>query len=241
MFTNTNLKAELIDNFMGTRTLLSVTSPTAVSFTITDDPASKATDRFKVVFGAFGNPQGVDVITVNAVQQNNSVQVSWTAKTETDMVKYEIEKSTFGTVFAPVNNKMALGNSSLPVNYNWVDASPNMGSNFYRIKGIDKAGNVRYSNVVRVLFGKGEPAIVVYPNPMQGTSFKIDMYNLVKGTYVLKLYDNTGQLVYTEPLKHDGSQATKTINLNADIGKGAYQLQLNGGNGFKTTQKMIKN
>jgi hypothetical protein len=67
------------------------------------------------------------------------------------------------------------------------------------------------------------------------------MYNLVKGTYVLKLYNNMGQLVYTDQLQHDGSQATKIIYLNKDIDKGAYQLQLSNASGYKTTKSIIKN
>ena len=212
-----------------------------VSFTITDDAASKATDRFKVVFGAFGSPTGVDAITIKASQKNNGVQVDWTSKTETDMLRYEVEKSTYGTNFVKANSTIARGNSTTPVDYNWFDTNPNMGTNFYRVKGIDKAGNVRYSEMVRVLFGKGEPSIVVYPNPVEGRTFKMDMYNLVKGTYVLNLYSNDGRLVHTEQLQHDGSQATRTITLNSDISKGAYQLQLMSDNGFRTTKTLIKN
>lgn len=241
VFTNTNLKAELIDNYLGTRTLLSVTDPTVVAFKVTADAASKATDRFKVVFGAFGGPQGIDAITIKASQQNDGVQVDWASKTETDMLKYEVEKSTYGTTFVKANSTPALGNSTLPVNYNWFDANPNMGTNFYRVKGIDKAGNVRYSEVVRVMFGKGDPRIVVYPNPMEGNTFKVDMYNLVKGIYLLNLYNSMGQLVYTEQLQHDGSQATRTITVKGEIGRGAYQLQLSNSNGFKTTHTLIKN
>jgi hypothetical protein len=48
-------------------------------------------------------------------------------------------------------------------------------------------------------------------------------------------------LVHTQQLQHDGSQATRTINLNGNIAKGAYQLQLKGDNGFKTTKVFIKN
>ena|GEM_PF-951585 len=240
-FTNTNLKAELVDNYLGTRTLLSVTAPTTVAFTITADAASKATDRFKVVFGAFGSAQGVDAITIKASQQNGGVQVDWTSKTETDMLRYEVEKSTYGTTFAKTNSTTALGNSTSPVNYNWFDVKPNMGTNFYRVKGIDKAGNVRYSDIVRVLFGKGEPHIVVYPSPMEGNTFKVDMYNLAKGNFQLNLYNAMGQKVYTEQWQHDGSQATKIIQIKGEIGKGAYQLQLSGDNGFKTSQIIIKN
>lgn len=238
-FSNTNLKAELVDNFLGTRTLLSITNPTTVSFTINDNPASAAVDRFKVVFAAFGNPQGVDAITVQAGQQGSGVQVDWTTKTETDMVNYEVERQTYGTAFVKLNSTAAKGNSLTAVDYSWLDNNPVTGTSFYRIKGTDKAGNVRYSEAVRVLYGKGEPALVVYPNPVEGRSFKVDMYNLAKGAYLLNLYNNMGQLVYSQQLKHDGSQATRTITTDAEMTKGAYQLQLSGGNGYKTSQRVI--
>jgi hypothetical protein len=242
VFTNTNLKAELVDKFLGIRTLLSVTSSTTVAFTITDNPASAATDRFTVVFGSFGSPSGVDAITIKASRQNGGVQVDWTSKTETDMVKYEVEKSAYGTSFSKANTTTALGNSTTPVNYNWFDTNPTMGNNFYRIKGIDKAGNVRYSDMVKVLFGKGEPGIVVYPNPMTGKVFQVDMNNLAKGAHQLNLYNSMGQQVYSQKIQHDGSQAaTQTIDLNMDVEQGVYQLQLIGDNGFKTTKSIIKN
>jgi hypothetical protein len=48
--------------------------------------------------------------------------------------------------------------------------------------------------------------------------------------------------VYTGQIQHDGgSLATKTIDLNSDVSKGVYQLQLSSDNGFKTTQQIIKN
>ncbi len=246
VFSNTNLKAELVDHFLGTRTPLSITAPTVVSFTVTADAASSATDRFKVVFGAFGSPTGVDAITIKASQaagsgvQNNGVQVDWASKTETDMASYEVERSTYGTSFTKVNTTAALGNSTTPVSYNWFDAKPNMGSNFYRVKGIDKAGNVRYSEMVRVLFGQGEPSVVVYPNPVAGKTFTLDLYNLAAGMYALNLYNNDGGLVHTEQWQHDGSQATRSINLKGDLAKGSYQLQLSGNKGFKTSRIIFK-
>lgn len=240
MFSNPNLKAELVDNFQNTRTLLSVVNPTTVSFTVTADASSKASDRFMVVFGSFGGPLAIDAIAIRANQKNNGVQVDWTSKTETDMLSYEVERSAFGTVFTKVNTTAAVANSSSPVSYNWFDADPVNGTNFYRVKAIDRTGNTRHSDIVSVVAGKGEPGMAVYPNPVVGSTFKVDMNNLVKGMYLLNLYNSMGQLVYSEQLQHDGTQATRTINLNGDIGKGVYQLQLSGGDGFKTTRQIVK-
>ena len=78
------------------------------------------------------------------------------------------------------------------------------------------------------------------PTAKAPTSFRVVTAS-PKGTYVLNLYSNDGRLVYTQQLQHDGSQATRTITLNSDIAKGAYQLQLMGDNGFKTSKILIKN
>jgi hypothetical protein len=51
-FTYPGMKAELIDNFTGRRTLLSLTNPSVVKFTVTSDPASSASNRFKILFNA---------------------------------------------------------------------------------------------------------------------------------------------------------------------------------------------
>lgn len=74
-FTNTNLKAELVDHFLNTRTPVSVTVPTIVPFTVTADAASKAANRFKVVFGATvkPQPQTTDAVTIKASISPNPV------------------------------------------------------------------------------------------------------------------------------------------------------------------------
>ncbi|MFM6924236.1 MAG: hypothetical protein ACKOU7_01945, partial [Ferruginibacter sp.] len=222
VFSNPNLKVELVDNFLNKRTLLSASQPTTVSFDITADAASKSSDRFMVVFGSFGGPLAIDAISIKAAQKNTGVAVDWTSKTETGMVSYEIERSTVGNSFTKLNTVAAVGNSSGPVSYNYFDAMPLAGTNFYRVKATDKSGNTRYSDIVPVTIGKGEPGISIYPNPVPGSTFKIDMNNLLKGAYLLNLYNEAGQLIYTEKLMHDGNPATKMISLKTDIAKGVY-------------------
>ncbi len=240
MFSNPALKAELVDSYLNTRTLISVTTPTVVPFTVTSDPASAASNRFMVVFGAFGGPLAIDALSIRANQKNSGVQVDWTSKSETDMLQYEVERSNYGTSFTRVNTTPAVGNSPAPVNYSWYDANPNAGTNFYRVKATDRTGASKYSDIVKVVFGKGEPGISVYPNPMEGRTFKLDLNNLAKGSYQLRLYNSLGQLVHTETIQHDGSTAGRIISLKEDIPGGAYQLQLSNDAGFKTSQLFIK-
>jgi hypothetical protein len=238
-FTNIGLKAELIDNFLNTRTLLSVVNAVTVNFTVTADPASSATNRFMVVFGPFG-PLAIDVLTIRAQAKNNGVQVDWTAKTELDMDRYELERSFNGTNFSRINTTTAIGTSTVAVNYGWLDANPQTGANFYRIKAIDKSGQVKYTNVVSVNFGKANPAITVNPNPVSGNHFNLQLTDIEKGIYSLAIFNNLGQLVYRTTINHAGGSTGIPVSPDNALAKGVYELVLTGEN-IRITNRITKN
>lgn len=239
-FTNTALTAELIDNFLGLRTPLSVTSPSVVSFNVTADPASAATNRFMVVFGP-GRPLAIDVITIQASAKDNGVQVDWQARTEKDMDHYEVEKSIDGANFSKQNTTAAIGNSNVPVNYGWFDANPVKGNNFYRVKAFDKTGAIKYTSIVKVNIMGLQPGISIQPNPVSGNTIGLQLNNIDKGSYTLILYNNLGQNVYQTPVYHTGGTAFKIIPLSKALANGTYRLSLTGMNSERFITQIIKN
>ena len=238
-FTNTELKAELIDNFLNTRTLLSVVLPTVVSFTVTADVASKASDRFKVVFGSFSGPLAIDVLTVQASEKNNGVQIDWQSKTETDMDRYEVEKSTDGVQFSRQHTTVAVGNSTVPVKYNWFDANPQWGNNFYRIKAFDRTGLTKYSTVLNISMGKGVHNINIYPNLVINSMVNLQFTSMDKGLYQLRLMNTAGQVVFTKTIQHSGGSATQPVGLGAVFAKGNYYLEITLPNNTKMTKTLL--
>ena len=239
-FTNAALTATLIDNFLGSRTPLSVINSTVVSFAVTADTLSSANNRFMIVFGP-GMPLAIDAITIKAQAKNNGVQVDWQAKTETDMDKYEVEKSTDGANFSKQNTTAAIGNSTVPVKYGWFDAAPVKGNNFYRIKAFDKAGAIKYTSIVKVNIGSAEPAITVVPNPIITNAFGLQLTDLEKGVYTLILYNNLGQQLYNTKMQHDGGSVLKHIQPGVALANGSYRLLLLGDNNVRLTTTIIKN
>ncbi len=238
-FTNIGLKAELIDNFLNTRTLLSVLDTVSVNFTVTTDPASAASNRFMIVFGPQG-PLAIDVITINAQAKNNGVQVNWTAKTEMDMDRYELEKSFNGTAFTKITTVSSMGNSNVPVNYSWLDANPQKGLNFYRIKAIDKSGLVKYTSIVKVGFGKSHPAFIVSPNPVSGNTINLQLTDIENGTYNLVLINDLGQRIFSTRVQHAGGSAVILLSPLSTLAKGVYEIILTGEN-IRIINRMIKN
>ncbi|MBX2920381.1 MAG: T9SS type A sorting domain-containing protein [Ferruginibacter sp.] len=229
LFSNTNLMAELIDNYLHTRTTLSVVNTVTVPFTVNNDAASFATDRFMIVFSKPSGPLPIDISSIKAYEKNSGIQVDWMMSTEQDMDKYEVEKSTDGRHFVKTGTVLSKGNSNIQVNYGWFDANPAFGDNFYRIRAIEKAGTYKYSDIVRVNIGKGiSTGISMYPNPFEGNGFNLQLNKFAAGTYTLTMYNSIGQQVYNTTLTHGGGSATQFISLGKELAAGTYTIKING-------------
>ena len=137
----------------------------------------------------------VTLTNVKAYQKNAGVQVEWTAQQESNIDRYEVERSQNGQQFKHWEVFMQKGNSSVVINYNLFDPNPFSGVNFYRIKIIDKSGQVTYSQVMKVNISKGATLITVYPNPVNGNTIVLQMNNLQKGSYTITLTNKLGQQI----------------------------------------------
>ncbi|MBL0145588.1 MAG: carboxypeptidase regulatory-like domain-containing protein [Chitinophagaceae bacterium] len=102
----------------------------------------------------------IQLISFIAQPQGNNVQLNWVVGVETNIATYQVEYSTTGANYSAIGNTTAIGNR----NYAMLHTSPKQGLNYYRLKITDKNGNVTYSEVRKVNFGKGG-TISIYPNP----------------------------------------------------------------------------
>jgi hypothetical protein len=233
------LRGYLHDNYLNTDSPVDLNSTTTVDFTTNSDPASKDNSRFSVIFTTDA-PLPVTLKSIKAYQKNTGVQVEWSLSQEINMDRYEVEKSTTGNNFNRAGSVVSAGNSNVAVNYNWFDANPNMGANFYRVKMIDKSGQSSYSQIVKVVISKGAPAITVYPNPAVDGVINIQFSNVPKGIYEVKLINSIGQVVMTRQIKHDEGSSNETLRPDKQIAHGNYQLEVTGGSdNAKMTTKVI--
>ncbi|MEI2707678.1 MAG: T9SS type A sorting domain-containing protein [Chitinophagaceae bacterium] len=69
------------------------------------------------------------------------------------------------------------------------------GNNYYRIKAIEKNGVVKYSQVVNVRTGTKGAEFAVYPNPVKGGVVNVQLMNIEKGQYSIKIVNSIGQEV----------------------------------------------
>jgi hypothetical protein len=236
-FAHPNLQAVLVDNYLNSRQPINLNGTTLIAFTVTADAGSAATNRFFVVFQPL-TVLPVTMASIKAHQKGSQVQVEWSTQTEVNMKAYEVEKSTNGQRFITLGDVNAKGSSGVN-NYTWIDADPNTGNNFYRVKGIGRAGETYYSKVVRVNLNKGRNELVVYPNPMVDNTITLS-FILPKGNYLTSIVNAAGQEVYRKSFTHAGGAATQAFNLEHNLSKGVYQVVVSG-NSEKFVQTITKN
>ena len=241
-FIPTNLNVvEIIlqDSYLNSSTNLSLVAATRVNFTIDATAASAATNRFRIVFkNAIVLP--VTISNVKAALLNNDVAVEWKVANEINMLGYEVEKSTSGTVFTSSYSVKVNGSNNANNTYNWFDVNATQGNNFYRIKSIDNNGEVKYSAIVKVTINSSKTgSIKIYPNPVNNNIINLQLTNQPKGNYLLKLTNNIGQTIYSTNMQSNSINSTLSINIPGKLTSGVYNLEVNTPDNKTSTQKVI--
>jgi len=232
-------KAWLVDNYLKTRTELSLSAENNVSFSVENIAESYAADRFYIIFKQ-GN-SGFAPISIHAQQANDgNIKVEWKAENEATFVKYEVERSVNNVQFTSVNNRNAGSQIVGEDGYSFQDMRITPADIYYRIKGQTTSGENIYSAVAKVEAVKTSYSISVYPNPVKDHNLQLRFQGQERGNYQLSLTNANGQVVYTNNLFIDGADQLKKLKLENTLGSGIYQLHITNPAGKKTvTQVML--
>jgi hypothetical protein len=221
----------LKDKWLNTLTLLQQNQTLTIN--CTNDAASQGTNRFELVFRT-ASALSTNFVNVAAQQKGSAIEVTFNTANETNMHSYEVEESKDGSTFTKGTTLEA--KNAATNNYSWLDATVHNGNNYYRIKAIEKNGATKYSQVVRVNIGTKRSEFTVYPNPVKGGTINLQLTDIKKGVYTVKVVNNLGQEIAARTITHNGGSATQTINIgNAPTGK--YNMVIT--NGTTTVTKTV--
>lgn len=185
------------------------------------------------------NPLPVKLVNVKAYKTGDRNKIEWTNLTEADVINYELEKSIDGTRFETMSSLAPKTNANNREDYIEYDLQPSPVT-YYRIKVISLGSRNVYSPVVKVAaIGTLQQDIVLYPNPVTGKQFTLQM-NSAAGNYLVRVYGANGQVIKTETLKHPGGSFSKTIELPGQLQSGQYYLQVTGGEQILTSKFIIQ-
>jgi hypothetical protein len=234
------LTAALQDNYLGTSQSLNLNNTDSIIFTVDNNVASSANNRFQVVFNSSA-PLPVTFVSASAhTKTAASIQVDWTVAEEKGIQQYEIDHSTDGINFSVAGAVPALNNTA-SITYNWLDTNAVAGVNYYRIKSIGVAGDINYSNIIKATIASGTPDITIYPNPVTNGHLTIRFSNQPKGAYSIRLINMAGQIVYkTTGMLADGN-ATESLDIPSSLASGTYKLEITTADNTVQSEKIIIN
>ena len=228
--------AFLEDSYLKSSTELATDASTNYDFTVTADSGAWNPNRFKIVFKVAAP---FTFSAIDAYQQNTQVNVDWKVAHERNIRQYEVEKSTDGSHFNKVATHTNVMNNKGDAAYQWVDMNPIEGFNYYRIKTVDISGKELYSNIAKVAFTNGIPAITIYPNPVINEVVNLHFTNQHTGNYAVKLINNLGQIVGKKDIKLDVISRTESFRFQNNIVPGTYQVAIKKPDGTTTIIKVL--
>lgn len=121
------------------------------------------------IFASLIEPAGVlpvEFLNISVRPFYKGAKIVWNTALENGLSHYEVERSRDGNDFSAIGEvKAQLGNSSNE--YSFIDAHAFTGTNYYRIKSVDKDGKFKFSVVVRVAIEPiaTDKKLLLYPNP----------------------------------------------------------------------------
>ena len=216
------VEAWLTDRFLSTQSRLSLQQSNEFVFTVTANAASKAADRFLLVFKqAAVLPVHITGISATALN-SNTVLVKWTVEEEINLLAYQLEHSPDGLHFSTLGQLPATGNAS----YGLEHLNAPAGQNYYRIKAVSKDGNLPYSDITRLILQATNTGYDIYPNPVTGHIASLHITDQPAGAYMAELTSAEGKLLYRQKLRLMAGSSVQELRFSPALPAGLYQLRL---------------
>jgi len=165
----------------------------------------------------------VELSSFEAATDNGKALLSWTTESETNNDYFQIERSGDGRSWQSIGRVNGEGTSLAPTDYQFVDPSPNSGTNYYRLRQVDFDGSIHFSPIVTLNLPPALSAsISVYPNPFV-QEIHIAQLPQGQGHWQMQLVNANGQVLHRSLI--DGQTPQTSIDVE-DMPNGLYVLYL---------------
>ena len=201
----------------------------------TEDGVTFAEFRRITEFSTFGggmisggnwNILPIKLLEFKGSKVENTSSLNWTTASEKNASHFEIERAADGKTWTTIGKVSASGNSVSTKKYNFIDAKPISGMNYYRLKLVDLDGFTEHSKIVNIDFDNNTGInVVVYPNPVL-ESFTIDAIDMNQNELSIKISNTLGEILYSDQYTVEGNLARKTIYKTANMSTGIYILMI---------------
>ena len=161
---------------------------------------------------------------LNAVKQGNDHLLTWSVTCNTTpRVTLTLERSADSRNF---NSVYSITADAVRCNqpFNYTDAQPLAGINYYRLKIVDADGKITYSNTIALINGtKGFALMNIAPNPVRGNSFKLNATSATASKTDIVISDMQGRIVNRQTIILSAGYNSVDINVG-NLAPGTYNI-----------------
>jgi hypothetical protein len=164
--------------------------------------------NFFIMKGDVTLPVTLQSFTVKAV--GTTALLQWVTASELNNDHFDIERSADGRTFTKIGRVQGNGTTSIRQDYQFTDAVPLSGHNYYRLAQVDIGGHITYSQTRLLSFNMQARVMQLFPNPAMST-LHILLPQAASGQDAIELYNLSGRKVLVQ------SVSAGTVQLDTDI------------------------
>lgn len=170
---------------------------------------------------------------LDATMSGKVVNLTWTTATEVNNSRFEVERSTDGNNWSKIASipSYFLGGNGTGHSYSYPDETPFGGTNYYRLKQVDRDGATKISGVAQVSVPLSLETIKIFPNPVIGT---LNIRGLPSNASYVAVYSIDGKLL----LQKSVTSSNTTVDLY-NVPSGMYTLKISDKNGQKIKSSLF--
>jgi Secretion system C-terminal sorting domain len=170
----------------------------------------------------------IELTSFTAKSNNSKTNLLWQTASEKNNSHFAIERSSDGDVFTKIGEVKGNGTSTITQNYQYPDATPSKGINYYRLRQVDFDGTESVSKTVSVnVDGKGQNKVKVYPTLIKD-AITVELSDESKAE--ISVRDLTGRVILTQNTEGVSNQ---NLNLGA-LSSGLYILSVRSNDALET-------
>jgi hypothetical protein len=162
----------------------------------------------------------VELTTFNAKSKNQAIHLLWQTASEKNNAYFNIQRSRDGQNFEAIGQVKGAGNSQTTQTYQFIDAAPLTGLNYYRLEQVDFDGTTSKTAVKSILWRKNSTWTLV--NSLVKDEIALINTEMTEGGVLANFVDITGKVVLQKTL----NAAYQNISVS-ELNAGLYFIQIN--------------
>ena len=187
-------------------------------------------------------PTAIELLSFEAkLQKDNKVMLEWIVASETNVARYEIERSTDASNWQFVGEKKPISaNSSERRTYSLLDENPGRGIVYYRLTEHDLSGKKTIAPIRFVRISDEQLVnTVIFPNPNDGKMVNIQSPVFKEGEVEVSIISTDGKMFYKQTVKSNSTDMFTLSNLN--LPSATYFINLKTNNQAQSLKLQVLN